>query len=266
MSREVSGLIALAMVLIAMVTYGIALRVTSGVSVLCDSQCTELLDLQAQQSMATAAWWMFGATLVATVLSAGALFALVTSLRQTRRVIQDTREIGEHQTQAYVHAADLVGKQTSGLILTVANTGLTPSSHFSLNYTAQVVSRGRVFSQYHFRRDNFVTYSALGPGEKLSVGLNVPRSALSKEGLFLRGGDILLITGTIIYSTVFNHDYETQFVFFGRPTKDGLYFQRSPANLRTFNRLDHLGLMPSQYTPEGPVIDISEDTDAAQSP
>jgi len=263
---ELTALIAGALVLLAMIGYGAIIRYTSGFPFACDGPCIEGLDLQAQQSMASAAWWMFGATIVATALSAGALIALVTSLRQTRQAIADNRDIGEHQTQAYVHAETITGSLANGVMVTVANTGLTPASHFSVTYTAQVVKRGEVFQQYHFRQDRFVTYSALGPGERLLVGLAIPATALTREGLFHHGGDLLLITGTILYVTVFNHDFETQFVFFGQAGKNGLTFQRSPSNLRTFNRLGSEGLKPSQYTPTAPVVDISYGDDPTESP
>lgn len=264
--KELTALVALAMVLLAMVGYGAIVRSTSGFPFACDAPCIDGQDLQAQQSMAAAAWWMLAATIMATLLSAGALIALVSSLRQTRRAIADTRDIGEHQTQAYVHAETMTGSLANGVMVTVANTGLTPASHFSVTYSAQVVRRGEVFRQYHFRRDRFVTYSALGPGERLSVGLAIPATALTREGLFHHGGDLLLITGTILYVTVFNHDYETQFVFFGQAGKNGIAFQRSPSNLRTFNRLGPEGLRPSQYTPAAPVIDLSHDDDPDKSP
>jgi hypothetical protein len=250
--RELTVLIALAMVLLAIVAYGAIVRSTSGFPFACDAPCIDGQDLQAQQSMASAAWWMLAATILATLMSAGA--------------IADNRDIGEHQTQAYVHAEKMTGNLRHGFMVTVANTGLTPASHFSITYTAQVVRRGEVFRQYHFRQDRFVTYSALGPGERLLVGLAIPASALTRLGLFHLGGDLLLITGTILYVTVFNHDYETQFVFFGEAGKNGLSFQRSPSNLRTFHRLGPEGLMPSQYTPASPVVDLSEGDDPDASP
>jgi hypothetical protein len=266
LNKELAALLALAMVLLAVVGYGAIIRSTSGFPLACDGLCVDEKGLQAQQEMASAAWWMLAATILATVLSAGALIALVSSLRQTRQAIADTRDIGEHQTQAYVHAEKMTGTFSSGFMVTVANTGLTPASHFSITYTAQVVRRGEVFRQYHFRRDRFVTYSALGPGERLSVGLAIPASALTRTGLFQHGGDLLLITGTILYITVFNHDYETQFVFFGQASENGLAFQRSPSNLRTFHRLGPEGLLPSQYTPAAPVIDLSDGDDPELSP
>lgn len=265
-SKELAALVGLAMVLLAVVGHGAITRLTPSFSFTCDAPCLESLDLQAQQSMASSAWWMLAATILATTLSAGALIALISSLRQTRQAIADTRDIGEHQTQAYVHAEKMTGTLRGGVMVTVANTGMTPASHFSITYTAQVVRRGEVFRQYHFRQDRFVTYSALGPGERLSVGLAIPKTALTRIGLFHHGGDLLLITGTILYVTVFNHDYETQFVFFGQASEKGLAFQRSPSNLRTFNRLGRDGLKPSQYTPAAPVVDLSDADNPNESP
>lgn len=62
----------------------------------------ELLDLAAQQEMALWAKWMFGTSVASVLLSGAALVALFVSLRQTRTVIQDTREIGEAQTRAFI--------------------------------------------------------------------------------------------------------------------------------------------------------------------
>ncbi|MER9223010.1 hypothetical protein NKI48_29780 [Mesorhizobium sp. M0644] len=62
----------------------------------------ELADLQAQQDMAFWSEWMFWISAASVVLSAAALVALYTSLRQTRTAIRVTREIGEVQTRAFI--------------------------------------------------------------------------------------------------------------------------------------------------------------------
>lgn len=66
--------------------------------------------------------------------------------------------------------------------------------------------------------------------------------------------------------TVFKHDYETRFEFFGHLGRERLAISRRQANLRTINRLGHEGLRSSQYTSAAMVIDISDGGDPTESP
>jgi hypothetical protein len=83
--------------------------------------------------------------------------------------------------------------------------------------------------------DGFKTYSALGPGQELSVTLGRECDSLINEVLKGRVSpdNVILITGTVIYCTIFNRDHRTDFAFYCQP-KGGPRFQRPPSNMKAF--------------------------------
>lgn len=54
------------------------------VTLVCDAECASLSDLAAQQSMATAAWWMFAATVASLLVTIGGIFFVRASLLEAR--------------------------------------------------------------------------------------------------------------------------------------------------------------------------------------
>ncbi|BCG85336.1 hypothetical protein MesoLj113c_14460 [Mesorhizobium sp. 113-3-9] len=205
----------------------------------------DLLDLQAQQTMAAWAEPMFWATIASVFVAFAALCGAFASLMYTQKQIRDAREIGENQTQAYVHASAAVFAGSGSVIVTCKNSGLTPATHFSLNAEARIVKRTKVASSISFRNDQFQTWSALGSNDALTVGLlhSDPEVSRFIRGAGIESDDLLLITGQIIYCTIFNHDHLTQFAFYVEPKQTA--FRRPTANLTTFWRLPASGL-PAQ--------------------
>jgi hypothetical protein len=195
------------------------------------------LDLVAQRAMVCWAEWAFLATSTSVIVSAVALIGLFSSLRQTKRAIRDNREIGEVEAQAYVHAASAKFGETNNILIACKNTGATPASHFSVNGTAKVVKRGAISGSIAAAKNGFKTWPALGPGEELTVSIDNSRELIKK---FLQNrdqDDILLVSGSIIYCTIFNHDHVTDYAFFvdnRSPTR----FRRPVAQARAFHRLN----------------------------
>lgn len=195
----------------------------------------ELLDLAAQQEMALWAKLMFWATAVSVVLSAFAVAAVFYSLRQTRRAIKDTREIGEHQTQAYVHAISAEIKD-GRIWVKCKNSGMTPASHFAVNDSVRIVERGRIKESLTFSEDGFKTWTAIGAQQELTIGIDHDWEMVAdfhKAGKI--GDDVLLVFGQITYCTMFNHDHVTQFAFY-KP-RGSANFARPVAALKAFSRI-----------------------------
>jgi hypothetical protein len=209
----------------------------------------DLLDLHAQQTMAAWAQPMFWATVASAALGLFALYGAYRTLSLTRKAIKDAREIGENQTQAYVHASKASFGSQDNVIVSCKNSGLTPATHFSVNGEAKIVKRGMASSSITFHNDEFKTWSSLGATDELTVGILAGNKAIRQ---FKRGptdpDDLLLITGQIIYCTVFNHDHLTQFAFYVEPTSQ-TRFRRPTANLVTFWRVPSSGLPEREGVP-----------------
>lgn len=194
------------------------------------------LDLTAQQSMA---WWtraMFWTTAASIMLSAGALAGLLISLRMTAQTIKDARISSELQNQAYAFISEIKYGDRSPLIATCKNTGLTPATHFSIAATAQVVKMGQISESANFDSSDFKTWSPLGPGNETTVALSAKDDDLIAR--FVRhefdNDHALVISGTLVYCTIYNQDHETQFVFYAE--RDGR-FRRPTAALISFHRV-----------------------------
>lgn len=197
------------------------------------------LDLAAQKSMA---WWtraMFWTTVASIILSAGALVGLLISLRQTARTIKDARISSELQNQAYAFVSNIEYGSRSPLIAKCKNTGLTPATHFSIAATAQVVKLGQVSESANFTDRDFKTWSRLGPGEETSAALSVKENDLIRRFTQLEFGkdEVLVISGTLIYCTIYNQDHETQFLFYAERGSRAR-FRRPTAALVSFHRVD----------------------------
>lgn len=69
------------------------------VSLVCDPACADLADLSAQQSMATAAWWMFGVGCLSLLATVGGIFFVRASLLEARnatRIAGQQVELSRH--------------------------------------------------------------------------------------------------------------------------------------------------------------------------
>lgn len=220
------------------------------------------LDLQAQLVMAYWARWSAVATFIGLAVSALALYGAWRSLRLTREALRLTREANaiatkasEMQTQAYVHAASARFGINNNILINCKNSGITPATHISLNGTAKLVRKGRVTASIEFATGGFKTWSALGANEEASVSF-LEQNQIVKQFADLAGEyEVLLISGQIIYCTVFNHDHLTQFAFYVEPDTSKR-FRRPTANLITFHRLN--GKMATTVDPVEVILDDNE--------
>lgn len=198
------------------------------------------LDLMAQQTMAYWAKAMFWTTVASIVLSIGALIGLFVSLAQTARALKDSRTNSEIQNQAYAYVESLEYGTVSAMVATCKNSGLTPATHFSISAKAQLLKPGAVSTGANFDNSGLKTWSRIGPGEAPTVALDVEHSDIVAR--FIQGDvepdDLLVISGTLVYCTIYNHDHETQFLFYV-DQKHPKRFRRPTANLRTFHRLEN---------------------------
>lgn len=195
-------------------------------------------DLLAQQEMASWAAAAFWATAASVVVSAVALAGLFSSLAQTRKAIGDNRQLGEAQIQAYVQATKMEIGSSGTPVVHCLNSGSTPATHFAVSAVAQRVKLGSVESSIVFDPNRFKVWSALGAGSELSVALDVKDTQLIQDfvaGRYARD-EVLLISGQIVYCTVFNHDHETQFAFFAHPSTPKR-FRRPTSNLKSYHRI-----------------------------
>ena len=93
-------------------------------------------DLNAQKDMAFWAFWLLLATVLSILISLAGLYLLLDSLRQTRRSISDTREIGQAQVRAYLTCKDATFEITEmGISVKPKfhNSGTSPSSEISIS-------------------------------------------------------------------------------------------------------------------------------------
>lgn len=196
----------------------------------------EMLDLEAQQSMA---WWamiMASVSIVATLLTAGAVVFAALSFQSSRQAATIAQNVGENQTQAYVHAKSLRNGE-NGLVLELHNSGLTPATQISVHAISEYVGRGKVTDSINCNGSGFKSWNALGANEIRDVNILEKHR---NHSLFRRNahtGPIFLVNGKIIYVTIFNHVYETDFAFFF-DVQHGEAFRRPTAlNLAAFKRM-----------------------------
>jgi hypothetical protein len=155
-----------------------------------------------------------------------------------------------------VHAAAAKFGSYGNVILTCKNSGLTPATHFAVNATAKVVAQGKVSSSISFVNNGFKIWSSLGAGEELTVSILEGDVAIHR---FKNqdSAERLLISGQIIYTTIFNHDHMTQFAFYVEQSTMGR-FRRPTANLTTFWRIPKSGAK----APKPPVPVLLDENDA----
>jgi hypothetical protein len=209
------------------------------------SEIVSVLDLAAQQDMAFWTRLTFFASAASVLLSLGALIGLFLSLRQTRRAIADTREIGEYQIQAYVHASKLEYAGAGRLNLYCKNTGATPAAYFSVASDTRVVKISDIKASDPTEASGFKTWPALGGGDERSVGLTVDvKSVLDFQNGLRKEDEALLVVGRILYRTIFNHDHETHFTFYVDRASPKTFRQPTSANVTAFRRIADGGPRP----------------------
>ncbi|PJO47210.1 hypothetical protein [Brucella pituitosa] len=188
------------------------------------------LDLNIQLDVA---YWTKASALV----SMGALFASIAAVYAAFKTLKNSQRLGQQQNQAYVHASAVMFGDFQNIVVECHNSGLTPATQFSLNATAKVVKRGNVTASIEFRDNDFKTWSALGSQQKLTVSvLDGDDTVQSFRTAQKNNEDILLVCGQIVYCTIFNEDYVSQFAFFVDHKKNNR-FRRPTSNLTVFERV-----------------------------
>jgi hypothetical protein len=214
--------------------------------------------------MAFWAKWMFWATVGSLAVSLAAIIFAFLSFRESRKsandarkASQDSRQVGEFQTQAYVYAASARFGEGGNILIACKNGGSTPATHFSVNAIAQIVPRGRVTASISFRNDKFKIWSALGAGDELTVSVLEGDKDVRQFADLPGDNELLLVSGQIVYCTIFNHDHLTQFAFYV-DAKTRQKFRRPTSNLVTFWRIPKAG-MPPPRPPQTIRLDENED-------
>lgn len=93
-------------------------------------------DLKAQKDMAFWAGWLLILTVFSILISLAGLYLLLDSLRQTRRSISDTREIGQAQVRAYITCISSEVEISDGVVSLkpkFQNTGESPTSPLTID-------------------------------------------------------------------------------------------------------------------------------------
>jgi hypothetical protein len=196
----------------------------------------ELRDLEAQIDMAfwaQAMFWTTVGTLLVTLILARSAFA---SFNQAQEATRLAREVGEYQTQAYVHAESAAYGQRGNILIYCKNGGATPASHFSICVNAKLVEVGNVTNSITFEGDEYKTWTSLAAGELRAASVLEGDPIVSQFYKAPHISQRLLVSGQIIYCSVFNHDHLTQFAFYVEPEQRK--FRRPTANMVTFHRID----------------------------
>lgn len=198
----------------------------------------DMLDLQAQLNMAFWAKWAAISSFVGILVSMGAIYGAFRSLQLARSANALTREMGQMQNQAYVHAKSAELGKFGNVLIHLHNTGLTPATHFMVNGSAKLVRHGTVTASISFQNEDFKIWSSLGAGDEAPVSILEGDPITQQFAASAKEDDVLLVSGQIIYCTVFNEDHLTQFAFF----MDSRYpmskrFRRPTANLVTFHKI-----------------------------
>ncbi|MBY3043699.1 hypothetical protein [Rhizobium leguminosarum] len=221
----------------------------------------DMLDLQAQLDMAYWARWAAISSFVGILVSIGAIASAYWSLRLARQANALTREMGQMQNQAYVHATKAQFGQYGNVLLYLKNSGLTPATHFSVNATAKIVRHGTVSASISFHNEDFKIWSALGAGDEVPVSILEGDEQTRSYADLPGDNEVLLISGQISYCTIFNEDHLTQFAFFvdqkySRSTR----FRRPTANLITFHKI---AADVSPPEPANVLLDDNDEKDAS---
>ncbi|TIX89169.1 hypothetical protein [Rhizobium sp. P44RR-XXIV] len=205
-------------------------------------------DLATQKQMACWAGLSFGGTILSVVLSALALIGLFISLELTRRSITHTRELGQAQTRAYVHAASAghLWDNTDGsytVLLWVENVGETPAKVFEIGATLKKVRQGQITSSIKAESYEMKAWSALGPKLKpTSVRLDLQKfTELAREFRSPVEDHVILLTGTIRYQDIFDRWFETDFALYTHATNPKgpeahIKFRRPTAQIRSYEK------------------------------
>lgn len=166
-------------------------------------------DLIAQQDSAFWARSNFWAMIAQTLLAAGALWAIVTDLKQSRAS-------SETQTRAFVTVSDITynvarsgEKRWWTVEVNLENQGATPAYISEFSYKVGIRRKGIAEDIMEHVGSNFRTTSfIIASGKPFCI-----RDNLSDTFNFqrLEIGDVLVITGEIIYSDIFKKRRKTQF-------------------------------------------------------
>ena len=202
-----------------------------GIEAYQDQEATEQ-DLQAQQEMATWAFWMFAASVGAVAVSLVSVVLLVGSLRQTRNAISLDREVGHAQVRAYL-SVDPEGIKAGPLGITEAeivirNTGQSPA--YAVRYAAALRAAAWPLIDSH---PNIVEADPAAPAPRVIIAAG---GKFTGEALYAEDGapvpaDVfrecvdsettrLYVSCIVYYKDVFGEARETRMCAFLGKTED----------------------------------------------
>ena len=146
----------------------------------------DALDLAAQRSMASAAWWMVAVTTISSTVGAVGLFLIFATLREARRsanaaesTVETARDIGMAQVRAYlsIEAASmrLYVDDLSGcyIELRLKNSGQSPARHISFLGVVRLKDWGRPRLEplLTLKEDGF--WPDIGSGGSATLGIMI---------------------------------------------------------------------------------------------
>lgn len=145
---------------------------------------------------------------------AAAVFAR-RSAEAAHKTVDITRKLGEAQTRAYVFVKEAAMNWFSDGaqgVLTIINSGATPAKHFSVHGVMDFQENGAKVKIPH--PTDAVTWSALGSGDTKTVPIDI--NGIHRHTLKSDQSNYLSVRGTIIYTSIFDEVFHTQFSFMMR--------------------------------------------------
>lgn len=152
------------------------------------------------------------ATLVTAI--AAALYARK-SAHAAHKSVDITRKFSEAQTRAYVYVKEAAINWFSDgaqVILTIVNCGTTPAKYFSVHGTMDFQENGAPVEIPSPVKT--VTWSSLGSGEPKLVPIDIEH--IHHHMLKRDQTNYLSVRGTIIYTTIFDEVFQSQYSFMMR--------------------------------------------------
>ena len=219
-------------------------------------------DLAAQENMAQYALLGLGIAAFGAAVTSAATFFVYRTLEATRDAVTQangateaarqavavTRETGRDQSRAYVHMKSIRWAEAADRVLVtliVENSGETPCPRFEVGAIVNKVTAGLPGREYPPIDVDLTGWSALPGRQEFTIPI-VPAFGDSEQRVLARDitKEIILVQGSIRYSTIYGELYESEFSFMGkgrsRKTDDephGKRMSRTPAPLKVFHRL-----------------------------
>jgi hypothetical protein len=190
-----------------------------------DVSAKDLADLAAQQSMADAAWAMFGVSLISTAVAAAGIYFLFRSLEAARtgtaeaiEAVQVSRDIGQRQLRAYMLAEDfeieigsvdqLDAKRPPLFSFRLQNYGQTPAK-FVTFFAQCTPERPSILPSV--RREEGHSLRDFGPGAADRQTVTAQWLVEDAHMAFYYGEEPVWLHGVIEYEDIFGKKHRSWF-------------------------------------------------------